>query len=165
LTAEDLARLSQGDHADVAAVAGDCRDLDAAQLKPRIAATFGKLPKATTRRRLYRNSPSIHLLLMSRAANCPTNYIQGLFTAPPITSPDIYPMYVASSLLRDRVFEEVRVKTQFVLRARRVFENSGGEHRRNLRDRGRRQPVSASDAEKRLLACNASPSAETISLR
>src|SRR5205814_5179972 len=40
----------------------------------------------------------------------PTNYVQGLFTAPPITSPDIYPMYVASSLLRDRVFEEVRVK-------------------------------------------------------
>jgi predicted Zn-dependent peptidase len=33
-----------------------------------------------------------------------------LFTAPSITSPDIYPMYVASSLLRDRVFEEVRVK-------------------------------------------------------
>jgi predicted Zn-dependent peptidase len=33
-----------------------------------------------------------------------------MFAAPPITSPDIYPMRVASSLLRDRVFEEVRVK-------------------------------------------------------
>jgi predicted Zn-dependent peptidase len=33
-----------------------------------------------------------------------------MFTAPPITSPDIYPMLVASSMLRDRVFEEVRVK-------------------------------------------------------
>src|SRR6185436_1439961 len=40
----------------------------------------------------------------------PTNYIQGVFTAPPLTSPDIYPMRVASALLRDRVFEEVRVK-------------------------------------------------------
>ncbi|MGQ0763931.1 MAG: M16 family metallopeptidase [Acidobacteriota bacterium] len=40
----------------------------------------------------------------------PTNYIQGLFSAPPLTSPDIYPMRLASSLLRDRVFEEVRVK-------------------------------------------------------
>lgn len=40
----------------------------------------------------------------------PTNYIQGLFTAPSLTSPDIYAMRVASSLLRDRVFEEVRVK-------------------------------------------------------
>src|SRR5205085_11990550 len=40
----------------------------------------------------------------------PTNYVQGLFTAPSLTSPDIYPMRVASSILRDRVFEEVRVK-------------------------------------------------------
>src|SRR5262245_64401400 len=40
----------------------------------------------------------------------PTNYIQGLFTAPSLTSPDIYAMRIASSLLRDRVFEEVRVK-------------------------------------------------------
>ena len=40
----------------------------------------------------------------------PTNYIQGFFAAPSLTSPDIYAMRVASSLLRDRVFEEVRVK-------------------------------------------------------
>jgi predicted Zn-dependent peptidase len=40
----------------------------------------------------------------------PTNYIQGLFAAPPLTSPDIYPMRVASSILRDRVFEEVRIR-------------------------------------------------------
>jgi predicted Zn-dependent peptidase len=40
----------------------------------------------------------------------PTNYIQGLFSAPSLTSPDIYAMRIASSLLRDRVFEEVRVK-------------------------------------------------------
>src|SRR5262249_24450924 len=40
----------------------------------------------------------------------PTNYVQGLFAAPPLTSPDIYPMRLAASILRDRVFEEVRVK-------------------------------------------------------
>ena len=40
----------------------------------------------------------------------PTNYVQGLFTAPPLTADDIYPMSIASNLLRDRVFEEVRVK-------------------------------------------------------
>jgi hypothetical protein len=33
-----------------------------------------------------------------------------MFTAPPITSPDIYPTRVAAALLRNRVFEEVRVK-------------------------------------------------------
>jgi len=85
-------------------------DLDAAQLKPRIAATFGKLPrgdyKASALPPLVFNSSSVEVT----SRNLPTNYIQGFFTAPPITSPDIYPMYVASSLLRDRVFEEVRVK-------------------------------------------------------
>jgi predicted Zn-dependent peptidase len=39
-----------------------------------------------------------------------TNYIQGYFTAPAPSSPDIHPMRIASSLLRDRVFQEVRAK-------------------------------------------------------
>jgi predicted Zn-dependent peptidase len=33
-----------------------------------------------------------------------------MFTAPSLTSPDIYAMRIASSMLRDRVFEEVRVR-------------------------------------------------------
>jgi predicted Zn-dependent peptidase len=55
----------------------------------------------------------------------PTNYIQGLFTAPPITSPDIYPMEVAAAMLRDRVFEEVRVKRNLSY-APSAFLNSQG---------------------------------------
>jgi zinc protease len=85
-------------------------DLDQAQLKARITATFSKLPrgdyKAPALPPLVFNSSSIEVT----SRQLPTNYIQGFYTAPPITSPDIYPMYVASSLLRDRVFEEVRVK-------------------------------------------------------
>lgn len=85
-------------------------DLDAAQLKARITATFGKLPrgdyKAQATPALTFNASTVDIT----TRELPTNYIQGLFTAPSITSPDIYPMYVASSLLRDRVFEEVRVK-------------------------------------------------------
>src|SRR5437899_6827306 len=85
-------------------------DLDPAQLKPRIAATFGKLPRGEYKTpvlpQLAFNASSVEVT----SRELPTNYIQGLFTAPPIISPDIYPMYVASSLLRDRVFEEVRVK-------------------------------------------------------
>src|SRR5204863_8605693 len=42
--------------------------------------------------------------------NLPTNYVQGFFTAPTPSSPDIYPMRVASSILRDRIFTEVRTK-------------------------------------------------------
>jgi zinc protease len=85
-------------------------DLDAAQLKTRIAASFGKLPRGD-----YKPQAPPQLAFTSSTVDVttrelPTNYIQGMFTAPPITSPDIYPMRVASSLLRDRVFEEVRVK-------------------------------------------------------
>ncbi len=85
-------------------------DLDATQLKSRIAAAFGRLPrgeyKPPTPQQLSFNSQTVEVT--ERAL--PTNYIQGFFTAPPITSPDIYPMRVAASMLRDRVFEEVRVK-------------------------------------------------------
>ncbi len=85
-------------------------DLDPAQLKARITNTFTKLPRGDYK------APALPPLAFSASTlevtsrNLPTNYIQGFYTAPAITSPDIYPMYVASSLLRDRVFEEVRVK-------------------------------------------------------
>src|SRR5207253_3548113 len=85
-------------------------DLDAAQLKTRIAATFGKLPrgdyKPQTPPPLAFSSSTVDVT----SRDLPTNYVQGLFVAPALTSPDIYPMRVASSILRDRVFEEVRVK-------------------------------------------------------
>ena len=110
LTAEDLRayhqHIMQTSHLLLVIVG----DLDAAQLKARIAATFGKLPrgdyKAAALPQLAFNASTLEVT----SRELPTNYVQGLFTAPPITSPDIYPMYVASSMLRDRVFEEVRVK-------------------------------------------------------
>jgi zinc protease len=110
LTADDLRayhqRVMQTSHLLLVIVG----DLDAAQLKTRIAATFGKVPRGD-----YKPQPPPPLTfnastLEVTSRELPTNYVQGLFTAPPITSPDMYPMYVASSLLRDRVFEEVRVR-------------------------------------------------------
>lgn len=85
-------------------------DLDAAQLKSRITAAFGKLPRGD-----YKPQAPPALSFTSSTVDVTsrelkTNYIQGMFSAPSLTSPDIYPMRVASSLLRDRVFEEVRVK-------------------------------------------------------
>ena len=85
-------------------------DLDPAQLRQRIAASFGQLPRGD-----YRPQPPPPLTFSASTVEVtqrglPTNYIQGLFTAPALTSPDIYPMRVASSILRDRVFLEVRVK-------------------------------------------------------
>lgn len=85
-------------------------DLDAAQLKSRIAASFGKLPRGDFKPQMPPELSFTASTVEVTSRELPTNYIQGLFTAPSITSPDIYPMRVAASLLRDRVFEEVRVK-------------------------------------------------------
>src|SRR5207244_721452 len=84
--------------------------LRTAPLKARFTASFVQLPRGN-----YKLEP-LPLLSFDKstvevtARSIPTNYIQGLFTAPPLTSPDIYPMRVASSILRDRIFEEVRIK-------------------------------------------------------
>jgi zinc protease len=110
LTAEDLRAYHQRIMQTSRLLLVIVGDLDAAQLKSRIAAAFGKLPRGD-----YKAQPPPQLSFTSSTVDVtqrelPTNYVQGVFAAPPITSPDIYPMQVASSLLRDRVFEEVRVK-------------------------------------------------------
>lgn len=110
LTAEDLRAYHQKIMQTSRLLLVIVGDLDAAQLKTRLAATFGKLPRGD-----YKIAAPPQLSFTSSTIdvtqrNLPTNYVQGLFTAPPITSPDIYPMRIAGSILRDRVFEEVRVK-------------------------------------------------------
>ena len=85
-------------------------DLDAQQLRDRIVASFGKLPRGAynqeTVPQLLFNAPSVDIT----QRGLPTNYVQGLFAAPPLTSPDIYPMRIAATILRERVNEEVRNK-------------------------------------------------------
>ncbi|HLM01895.1 MAG TPA: pitrilysin family protein [Pyrinomonadaceae bacterium] len=85
-------------------------DLDATDLQKRITDSFGSLPKGS-----YKETPAgafdfaqPTLDITTRAL--PTNYIQGVFDAPSLSNPDFYAMRVATTLLRDRVFEEVRVK-------------------------------------------------------
>src|SRR5882762_2031389 len=110
LTAEDLRAYHQKIMQTSRLLLVIVGDLDAAQLKTRITASFGKLPRGDYKPQMPPplSFPTSSVDVTTR--ELPTNYIQGMFTAPPITSPDIYPMRVASSLLRDRVFEEVRVK-------------------------------------------------------
>jgi zinc protease len=86
-------------------------DLDVNQLKTLVTSAFGKLPRGT-----YASTPVPQLafdrssveITQSDSSELRTNYIQGYFTAPPLTSRDIYPLRVASAILRDRIFEEVR---------------------------------------------------------
>ena len=84
LTAEDLRayhqRVMQTSHLLLVIVG----DLDAAQLKSRLAGTFGKLPrgdyKAQTPPALAFNASTLDVT----TRELPTNYIQGFYTAPPI---------------------------------------------------------------------------------
>ena len=85
-------------------------DLNVNEVRSLVEGSFGKLPRGS-----YKQQPVPQLAFDKSSVDITprdlkTNYIQGLFTAPSLTSPDIYAMRVASSLLRDRVFEEVRVK-------------------------------------------------------
>jgi predicted Zn-dependent peptidase len=85
-------------------------DLDPSVLQQRIASTFGKLPRGDYKEPALTPFDFSKPTLDITSRNLPTNYIQGVFDAPSINNSDFYAMRVATTLLRDRVFEEVRVK-------------------------------------------------------
>jgi zinc protease len=85
-------------------------DLNPADVKQLVTASFGKLPRGTYKPEAVPQLTFEKSSVEVTPRDLPTNYIQGLFSAPSLTSPDIYAMRVASSMLRDRVFEEVRVR-------------------------------------------------------
>jgi zinc protease len=110
LTAEDLQSYHQKMMQTSRLLLVIVGDLDAAQLKSRITAAFGKLPRGN-----YKAEPIPQLAFDKSSVDVtaralPTNYIQGVFGAPPLNSPDIYPMRIASSMLTQRVLEEVRFR-------------------------------------------------------
>lgn len=85
-------------------------DLDAVTLRERIERTFGRLPRGAYSAQpvptLTFTTPTIEVV----QRQLPTNYVQGVFTAPSLNSDDIYAMRIATVLLRDRIFTEVRVR-------------------------------------------------------
>lgn len=85
-------------------------DLNPNDVRGLVTASFGKLPRGTYTPKAVPQLAFDKSTVEVTPRELPTNYIQGLFTAPSLTSPDIYAMRIASSLLRDRVFEEVRVR-------------------------------------------------------
>ena len=85
-------------------------DLNPTDVQKRVADSLGKLPRGNYKPEAVPPLTFAKSTVEVTPRELKTNYIQGLFTAPSLTSPDIYAMRVASSMLRDRVFEEVRVK-------------------------------------------------------
>lgn len=85
-------------------------DLDAKDLQKRITDSFGKLPRGDYKAPPLPTISFVEPTLDVTSRTLPTNYIQGVFNAPSLNNPDYYAMRVGTALLRDRVFEEVRVK-------------------------------------------------------
>lgn len=85
-------------------------DLDPAIVRARVAATFGKLPRGNYQpqpvRQLSFAAPTVEIT----QRNLPTNYIQGVFAAPPPNTDDVYALRIASSILNELVYQEVRVE-------------------------------------------------------
>lgn len=85
-------------------------DLDPQNIKERVAASLGKLPRGNYQPpvtpSLAFDTPTVDIT----ARDLPTNYVMGSYVAPSMTAPDIYAMRVASSILQTRVFTEVRVR-------------------------------------------------------
>ena len=87
-------------------------DIDPKDVQTRVAATFGKLPRGN-----YKESP-YPVLDFSKATlditsrQLPTNYVQGVFNAPSLNSPDYYAMRVAITVLQSRIYQEVRTNRQ-----------------------------------------------------
>ena len=81
-----------------------------ANLESKIAAAFGALPATggTAPAALPIASKPSTVTIIAR--ELPTNYIQGIFPAPGRAHPDYPALQVASSLLGERLFEEVRTK-------------------------------------------------------
>lgn len=87
-------------------------DIDAEQLKAKIAGTFGKLPRGNYKEQPF---PALDFSKGSLDATqrvLPTNYLKGVFAAPSLDSPDYYAMRVAMALLQTLVYQEVRGRLQ-----------------------------------------------------
>jgi len=87
-------------------------DIDPKDVQTRVAATLGKLPRGDYKETVYPaldfSKPTLDVT--SRAL--PTNYVQGVFNAPSLNSPDYYAMRVAVTILQSRIYDEVRTKRQ-----------------------------------------------------
>ena len=110
LTVEDVKRYHQQAMQTSRLLLVVVGDVDPQELRRKVESSFAKLPRGD-----YKPSPlpslsfSAPTLAVTQRA-IPTNYVQGIFAAPPLTSADIYPMRIASSILQNRVYLEVRIR-------------------------------------------------------
>jgi predicted Zn-dependent peptidase len=87
-------------------------DINAEDFKKKVTTTVGKLPRGNYKENPFPKLDFSRSTLEISPRTLPTNYIQGVFNAPSLNNPDYYAMRVAITILRNRLFEEVREKRQ-----------------------------------------------------
>lgn len=87
-------------------------DIDPKDIQTRVAAAFGKLPRGEYKETPYPTLDFSKSTLDITPRTLPTNYVQGVFDAPSLNSPDYYAMRVAVTVLQSRIYNEVRTKRQ-----------------------------------------------------
>jgi predicted Zn-dependent peptidase len=87
-------------------------DIDPKEVQTRVAATLGKLPPGDYKETPFPALDFSKATLDITARSLPTNYVQGVFNAPSLNSPDYYAMRVAITVLQGNIYREVRTKRQ-----------------------------------------------------
>jgi zinc protease len=125
LTPEDLRRYHQKLFETSRLLLVVVGDLDTAAVRTLVTSSFGKLPRGNYAPEQIPQLSFDKSTVEVTARNLPTNYVQGMFTAPAPSSPDIYPMRIAISILRDRIFQEVRAKRNLSYAPDAFLRNQG----------------------------------------
>jgi zinc protease len=125
LTPEDLKQYHQQSLQTSRMLLVVVGDLTQAVLQPKVEAAFGGVPRGN-----YATPPAPVLsftqpAVQVTARELPINFVKGVYAAPPLTSPDIYPLRVATSVLEQRVFDEVRVKRSLSYAPDAFLESQG----------------------------------------
>lgn len=87
-------------------------DIDPIELKNRISESLGKLPAGEYTETPYPALDFSKATVDVAQRTLPTNYVQGVFEAPPLGSREYSAMRVAITLLQARVFQVVRIQNQ-----------------------------------------------------
>jgi predicted Zn-dependent peptidase len=87
-------------------------DINAEDFRKKVIGTLGKLPRGSYKEDPFPQLDFSQSTLEVSERPLPTNYIQGVFNAPSLNNSDYYAMRVAITILRNRLFEEVREKRQ-----------------------------------------------------
>ncbi|HEY0081061.1 MAG TPA: pitrilysin family protein [Pyrinomonadaceae bacterium] len=110
LTVEDLRRYHQQMMQTSRLLLVIVGDLDAEVIRRRVTDSLAKLPRGNYQPvplpPLTFDAPTVEITQRT----LPTNYVQGVFTAPSLNTADIYPMRIASTILQNRVLVEVRYR-------------------------------------------------------